>query len=113
MLSMGALASGVLMLAACAAPLAGLTPRDQLLIACDGMATTMGIVRNYILDGTIRHPETLTALRDASLVVEESCREEQDPGAALTRLAAHSSILLEARLVAEAGTKRGEGATWK
>tara|TARA_R100000005_G_scaffold90372_2_gene61643 strand:- start:673 stop:1011 length:339 start_codon:yes stop_codon:yes gene_type:complete len=112
-MSMGALVSGVLMLAACAAPLAGLTPRDQLLIACDGMATTMGIVRNYILDGTIRHPETLAGLRDASFVVEESCREEQDPAGALTRLAAHSSILLEARLAAEAETKRGEGATWK
>lgn len=108
---MGALALGVLMLAACTAPLASLSPRDQLLIACDGLATTMSVISRYVRDGTIRDPDTLAGLREASLAVEESCREDQDYAAALARLAARSAVLLEARLTAEAGMR--EGVTWK
>jgi hypothetical protein len=106
-LVLSALAAAALLLASCASPLGQLSPRDQLLVTCDGLATTMGIVKNFILDGTIDHPETLTRLRDTSLIVEESCRNDPDYVAALNRLAVQSAILLEARLAAENAAGKG------
>ncbi|MDF2368924.1 hypothetical protein [Sneathiella sp.] len=101
------IAALLLALTACAAPLGQLSPRDQLLVTCDGLATTMGIVKNFILDGTIHHPATLRDIRSASVIVEESCRNDPDYVAALNRLAAQSVILLEARLAAETDTGKG------
>ena len=102
----GALAAGALLLAACTTPMTPLSPRDQLLVTCDGLATTMGIVKNFILEGRIDDPATLRDIRDASVIVEESCRNDPDYVAALSRLAAQSVILLEARINAE--TKAGK-----
>jgi len=101
------IAAFLLALTACAAPLGQLSARDQLLVTCDGLATTMGIVKNFILDGTINYPATLRDIRDASVIVEESCRNDPDYVAALNRLAAQSVILLEARLAAENDTGKG------
>ena len=67
------LVAAALALAACTTPLSNMSPRDHFLITCDGLATTMGIVKNFILDGTIHEPETLLNIRAASIVVEESC----------------------------------------
>lgn len=96
--------AAALLLAACTTPMTLLSPRDQLLVTCDGLATTMGIVKNYILDGTIHHPATLRDIRDASVIVEESCTADIDYTAAMNRLAAQSVILLEARIKAETET---------
>ncbi|MZR30881.1 hypothetical protein [Sneathiella litorea] len=93
-------------LGACASPLGTLSARDQLLVTCDGLATTMGIVKNYILDGTIDNPATLHDIRNASVIVEESCTSNIDHTTALSRLAGQSVILLEARIMAE--TETGE-----
>jgi hypothetical protein len=95
------IAALLLGLAACAAPLGQLSVRDQLLVTCDGLATTMGIVKNFILDGTIDDPRTLRDIRGASVIVEQSCTRDTDYMSALNRLAAQSVILLEARLAAE------------
>lgn len=100
------LAAVVLLLAACASQVETLSARDRLLITCDGLATTMGIVRNFILDGTIDRPQTLRDIRAASLVVAATCVENTDYAAALDRLAAQSVILLEARIAAEAAAKQ-------
>ncbi|MEX1034663.1 MAG: hypothetical protein WDZ54_01810 [Sneathiella sp.] len=94
----------LLVLGACSTSFGQLSARDQLLITCDGLATTMGIVRNFILDGTIREVATLRNIWAASVVVEESCTDDLDYAAALNSLAAQSVILLEARLAAEAET---------
>lgn len=102
-----ALAAAALLLSACASSVAQLSPRDQLLITCDGLATTMGIVRNFILDGTIDHPGTLARLREASVIVEESCGEKVEFARALERLAAQSVLLLEARIEAETAAGTG------
>ncbi|WP_340149968.1 hypothetical protein [uncultured Sneathiella sp.] len=96
------LAALMLMLAACSTSFSQLSARDQLLLTCDGLATTMGIVKNFILDGTIDNAATLARIRAASVVVEESCTGDADYAAALSRLSAQSVILLEARLAAEA-----------
>lgn len=98
-----AVAALLLALTACTSPLGQLSARDQLLVTCDGLATTMGIVKNYILDGTIDKPATLRDIRDASSIVEESCTADIDYTAAMNRLAAQSVILLEARIMAESG----------
>jgi hypothetical protein len=101
------LVAGAMLLAACTTPIAQLSLRDQLLITCDGLATTMGIVKNFILEGRINDPATLGDIRDASVIVEESCRHDPDYIAALQRLAAQSAILLEARMQAEAESGKG------
>ncbi|WP_339632478.1 hypothetical protein [uncultured Sneathiella sp.] len=94
----------LLMLAACGTSFSQLSARDQLLLTCDGLATTMGIVKNFIVEGTIREAATLARIRAASVVVEESCTDHPDYAAALNRLTAQSVILLEARLKAETET---------
>ena len=104
---LGMLVAGVLLLSACTTPVAQLSPRDQLLLTCDGLATTMGIVKNFILEGRIDDPATLARIHGASVVVEESCRHDPDYVAALQRLAAQSAILLEARMQAEADSGKG------
>ena len=67
----------------------------------------MGIVKNFILDGTIREAVTLRNIRAASIVVEESCSDDLDYAAALNSLTAQSVILLEARLNAENAAREG------
>ncbi|MAZ01748.1 MAG: hypothetical protein CMN56_01285 [Sneathiella sp.] len=96
------LATLILILAACSTSFSQLSVRDQLLLTCDGLATTMGIVKNFILDGTIDNAATLRDIRAASVVAEESCTGDADYAAALSRLSAQSVILLEARHAAEA-----------
>jgi len=103
----GALVAVVLSFAACTMPNSRLTPRDQLLITCDGLATTMGIVKNFILDGTIDHAKTLLDIRAASVIIEESCIDNTNYAAALNSLTAQSIVLLEARLAAENAIKEG------
>ena len=97
----------LLMVAACTTPFSQLSERDQLLLTCDGLATTMGIVKNFVIDGTIHDRETLLNLRASSLIVEETCVASTDYASALSRLAAQSSVLLDARLAAEAAAKKG------
>ncbi|MCF8467397.1 MAG: hypothetical protein K9G33_08365 [Sneathiella sp.] len=97
----------LLMVTACAGPFAQLSERDQLLLTCDGLATTMGIVRNFVIDGTIKDREKLQNIRASSLIVEETCLASTDYASALSKLAAQSVVLLDARLAAEAAASRG------
>lgn len=100
----------MLLLGACGTPFSTLPPRDQLLIACDGLATTMRILGRHVADGTLRDPALLRQLRATSLSVEESCAADQDFAAALNRLAASSAVLLAAR---HGLTEEKEAAAWK
>lgn len=102
------LVASTLALAACASPFARLPEHDQLLLACDGLATTMRHLERQVAAGTLRDPATLQSLRAASLTVEESCKADEDFTAALRRLADQSALLLAAR---ERAAR--EGTTWK
>ena len=73
----GAVLAGLmLMLAACSTSFSQLSARDQMLLTCDGLATTMGIVKNFILDGTIDDAATLARIRAASVVVSQAPSSE-------------------------------------
>ncbi len=79
-----------------------LTPDQKKVFACEGAASTMRVVENFIRNKTITHKQTLIDIADASQIITQTCLSKTtDPIEDLRIITYKAVYLMDARKAAE------------